>query len=1060
MSEVVKMCEKGVTTCCRMLAVMATLFCAVAALPSLADGNRRPMALMVMFDGLRADAIESGEMPNLAALRNGTWQPGYNAAWTVTGQNAPGTPPVSAPNHASIATGVSPSKHGVTANGKTASGNYAAYPTWLKRVVDAKSGTSALFVYSWSEDADLGPAAGVTFLGKTDAENATDLAALLASSDAPDATMYFIDAVDHAGHAGSYYPYTAGYRAALAESDGYLGACLSAIASRATFADEDWLILVTSDHGGFGTTHAERGGRHDHTIPIVISGRSVTAGRIPGCPHNFDVCASALAHFGVTAEGLEAVVRDGVAETVRPLSSGLAAYLPFDEDYANKVDGGPTATRQGMNVVTSGGVTTTNYAEVATSGGQIGGSMTFPSGCYVKLEGSQSLTFEGNDKSFAMVAWVKMGSQSGDSVIMANENWNSGGNSGALITARKGSLVQSGVIGVAANLGGGGSRIQLGTFNYETAADWVFYALTRNDDGVFTCYQGRTDGTLNWVSGEYAGFILKSGLPFCIAQDGTGNYGNKFVGSIDDAALWTRALRHDEVRRIYESGRAGTAIGGLLGAPAATAQWTGAGDVSDMVDPDNWSCADGDGVPLAGALPSWTTAVTISGETSFDLAGGKSIACKSIFLDNVTLSSDRDWSGLDVSKIANGSRIDLRGKCLTLKGFNGVNVAANVCTITDSTADTMNPGILEIDTPSGFTFENKAIVLAGNLRLKTIGTGTFIASKANQSYAGGTLVSAGTAKFGVTGSNKPFGAAKTTIEVASGANLDAYSRYTDTYDVTLHGGKFLNTRNPACGSLTHHIGNLTLTADSEIRFDTQTAASADKTLIDNAVWDLGGHTLTITFQGTDPDFDFAGTRSEGKGHLVLKNGTVKTVGSTGWWQEAITDGTQGGSYDISTAIRHQGAAISTVSNLTFRTPANRKNPVGANGAALHRVYGTFTPISPYFHNVEMLTGSTIDLSMKTGAWSTKCSNFDFKVTFATDAMVTVDLTGREAEMESLAKGEVEGNERGYVITWQSANKPTNVTFVPKMANAEKYVLTPTDTGLRIRKPKGLMIIVQ
>ncbi len=81
-------------------------------------------------------------------------------------------------------------------------------------------------------------------------------------------------------------------------------------------------------------------------------------------------------------------------------------------------------------------------------------------------------------------------------------------------------------------------------------------------------------------------------------------------------------------------------------------------------------------------------------------------------------------------------------------------------------------------------------------------------------------------------------------------------------------------------------------------------------------------------------------------------------------------------------------------------------------------------------------------------------------TFAENATVTVDLTGREAEMESLAKGEVEGNERGYVITWQSANKPTNVTFVPKMANAEKYVLTPTDTGLRIRKPKGLVIIVK
>ena len=48
--------------------------------------------------------------------------------------------------------------------------------------------------------------------------------------------------------------------------------------------------------------------------------------------------------------------------------------------------------------------------------------------------------------------------------------------------------------------------------------------------------------------------------------------------------------------------------------------------------------------------------------------------------------------------------------------------------------------------------------------------------------------------------------------MSASANIDAYSRYTDTYSVTLAGGKFLNTRNPACGSLTHHIGNLTLKA--------------------------------------------------------------------------------------------------------------------------------------------------------------------------------------------------------------------------------------------------------
>ena len=53
------------------VAMAAALTIAASMLTANADGVRRPMALMVMFDGLRADAIESGEMPNLTALRNG-----------------------------------------------------------------------------------------------------------------------------------------------------------------------------------------------------------------------------------------------------------------------------------------------------------------------------------------------------------------------------------------------------------------------------------------------------------------------------------------------------------------------------------------------------------------------------------------------------------------------------------------------------------------------------------------------------------------------------------------------------------------------------------------------------------------------------------------------------------------------------------------------------------------------------------------------------------------------------------------------------------------------------
>ena len=58
--------------------------------------------------------------------------------------------------------------------------------------------------------------------------------------------------------------------------------------------------------------------------------------------------------------------------------------------------------------------------------------------------------------------------------------------------------------------------------------------------------------------------VLDSGLPFYLGQDGTGRYGCTYNGFIDDFALWTRTLSHDDVKRIYEAGRKGLALGDIL----------------------------------------------------------------------------------------------------------------------------------------------------------------------------------------------------------------------------------------------------------------------------------------------------------------------------------------------------------------------------------------------------------------------------------------------------------------------------------------------------------------
>ena len=44
--------------------VVAAALCAVLPLTGTADGARKPKGLMIMVDGLRADAVEEAEMPN------------------------------------------------------------------------------------------------------------------------------------------------------------------------------------------------------------------------------------------------------------------------------------------------------------------------------------------------------------------------------------------------------------------------------------------------------------------------------------------------------------------------------------------------------------------------------------------------------------------------------------------------------------------------------------------------------------------------------------------------------------------------------------------------------------------------------------------------------------------------------------------------------------------------------------------------------------------------------------------------------------------------------------
>ena len=529
-------------------------------LAAAASAASRPMALVVMLDGCRADAVQNATAPNLRMLAEGRWRPGYRCAYSLTACTIPDGPTHSAPNHASIATGVTAAKTNVRSNREFGNCDYAKWPSWLVRLVDAQPSKKAMFVYSWRTDEQLCPNEKVEFVHGGDLANGEMLAKRLASPEAPDATLFFIDLPDHGGHHAGYYPYTTDYLRTVRISDAIVGKCLSAIASRPTFADEDWLIIVTADHGGYLKSHGATNG-HTRTIPFLVAGRRVAQGQLPGVICNYDAAPTALAHFGIdiSAMGLDGKVVGAatLAETPRPLKDGLAAYFTFDGRMPqNAVQGRISAETNGV-------------ALSGATGGFAGGYMSLKPAtnatAFVRLKGSERLAFE-NAADFSMAMWVRMEAPQKDGpVIFGNKDWGKGGETPgiALVGAWKSDGFRS--PGVSFSCGVSDERRRLDEALYEIEyGRWVFYAVTRSTDGVLAVYQGAADGRLYWIADDAKTLKLDAGLPFCIGQDGTGRYPSSFAGGVDDFALWTRALTREEVRRIYESGRQGVPLGELL----------------------------------------------------------------------------------------------------------------------------------------------------------------------------------------------------------------------------------------------------------------------------------------------------------------------------------------------------------------------------------------------------------------------------------------------------------------------------------------------------------------
>lgn len=269
--------------------------------PAPAGSPRR--ALVVGIDGARPDAMEAARTPWFDFLRR-------HGAFTADARTQMNGPTKSAPGWLSVFTGVSPERHRVVANGEYAPRD-ARYRTFAARAFDA--GRRVVLSSAWPEitSSIVEPDVTLERAFNFDATGATWLATRLRTTDA-DVYVQHFDQVDGTGHGSGFSRDNPNYIVAIERVDALLGRVLDGVLSRPNVAREDWIVVMTTDHGGRGTDHGPLDA-DNQTIWLLVSGTSITPGALPAVQtSHMDIAPTVLRWIGVPLDpawGIEGVAR-------------------------------------------------------------------------------------------------------------------------------------------------------------------------------------------------------------------------------------------------------------------------------------------------------------------------------------------------------------------------------------------------------------------------------------------------------------------------------------------------------------------------------------------------------------------------------------------------------------------------------------------------------------------------------------------------------------------------------------------------------------------------------
>ncbi|MFT4532936.1 MAG: hypothetical protein ACJA1A_000124 [Saprospiraceae bacterium] len=221
--------------------------------------------LIVGIDGMRADVSEIAYTPALDNLKaEGIYSPdALNDDITISG-----------PGWSAIMCGVLSPKHNVT-NNNFSGNNYALYPSVFSRIEAHDANMNTVSICHWSpiNNSIVQDDADIKFNVSSDQAVVDQVTNQLQNED-PHVIFAHFDDVDHAGHANGYSADVPEYVEAIEIVDSHVGNIFGVLKARPNYIAENWVVLVTSDHGGIGFGH---GGStiEEENVVFIASGINI-----------------------------------------------------------------------------------------------------------------------------------------------------------------------------------------------------------------------------------------------------------------------------------------------------------------------------------------------------------------------------------------------------------------------------------------------------------------------------------------------------------------------------------------------------------------------------------------------------------------------------------------------------------------------------------------------------------------------------------------------------------------------------------------------------------------